>query len=105
MGKTKRVAGTDQPIVGVEIVVEPVVVQVPATIVEVEVPHVAIAVRVLPEMRKMLSMPLPFEYSWGCTNNLTFYTKYLYFLKIRCDSHKSPVCRQAGLAKWENARE
>ena len=48
-GKTKRVAGGDQPVVGVEIVVEPVVVQVPAIAIPVEVPHVAIAVRALPE--------------------------------------------------------
>ena len=49
MGKTKRVAGGDEPIVGVEVVLEPVVVQVPALAIPVEVPHVAVAIRALPD--------------------------------------------------------
>ena len=61
MGKTKRVAGTDETVVGVEIVVEPVIVRVPATIIEVEIPHVAIAIQVLPEICKTSSVPPPFE--------------------------------------------
>jgi len=63
MGKTKKVAGADQPIVGIEIVVEIVVVQIPTLAVPVEVPHVTVAVRVLPEICKTSSMPLPLEYS------------------------------------------
>lgn len=49
MGKTKRVAGADEPIVGVEIVLKPVVVQVPALAIPVEIPRVAVAVRALPD--------------------------------------------------------
>ena len=49
MGKTKRVAGADELIVGVEIVLEPVVVQIPAIAIPVEVPHVAVAVRTQPD--------------------------------------------------------
>ena len=66
MGKIKRVAGDDQPVVGVEVVAQPVVVQNPTVVVPVEVPHVAVEVRIHPdEMCKMLSIPLPFEYSPG----------------------------------------
>ncbi|MEK7080498.1 MAG: hypothetical protein AAB925_01525 [Patescibacteria group bacterium] len=49
MGKTKRVAGADEPTAGVEVVVEPVVVQVPALAIPVKVPHVAVAIRALPD--------------------------------------------------------
>jgi hypothetical protein len=49
MGKIKKVAGTDEPIVGVEVVAEPVVVQIPTLAIPVQVPHVAVAVRVLPD--------------------------------------------------------
>ncbi len=48
MGKIKRVAGGDEPVVGSEVAVEPVVVQVPALAIPVEVPHVAVAIRALP---------------------------------------------------------
>jgi len=49
MGKTKRVAGTDEPVVGVEVVVEPIEVQVPTLAIPVEVRHVAVAIRVHPD--------------------------------------------------------
>ena len=49
MGKTKRVARTDEPIVGVEVVVKPVVVQIPTPATPTEVKHIAVAIRVLPE--------------------------------------------------------
>jgi len=49
MGKTKRVAGADEPIAGIEVVAEPIIVQVPVLAIPVEVPHVAVAIRVLPD--------------------------------------------------------
>lgn len=52
MGKTKKIAGTDKTIVGVEVVAEPVVVQIPTLTIPVQVPDVAIAIRVLPDLCK-----------------------------------------------------
>jgi len=53
MGKIKKVARSDEPIVRVEIVLEPVVVQVPMLAIPVQIPRVAVAVRVLPnKLRK-----------------------------------------------------
>jgi len=49
VGKTKKVAGKNEAIVGVEIVVEPVVVQIPPLAIPVEVPHVAVAIRIQPD--------------------------------------------------------
>ena len=96
MGKTKRVAGSDEAAIGVEVVVEPIVVQVPPAAIPVEIPHVAVAVRVMPEICKISSMPLPFEISKNLkavsnlvSYTLIFYTKYLYFLLIRFDSSRS----------------
>jgi len=47
----KRVSGTDEAIVRVEVVVEPVEVQDPALAIPVEVRDVAVALRVLPDRR------------------------------------------------------
>lgn len=49
MGKTKKVAGGDEPIVGVEVVLKPVIVQIPLITVPVEIPHAAVTVRALPD--------------------------------------------------------
>ncbi len=49
MGKTKKIAGGDEPIVGIEVVAEPVVVQVPSLAIPVQIPHVAVAIRTLPD--------------------------------------------------------
>ena len=51
-------------VVVVPVIVEPVVVPVPRTIVPVQVADIDIAVRVA-VMYNMPSVPLPFEYSWG----------------------------------------
>ena len=69
MEKTKKVAGGDEPVVRVEIVVEPVVVQVPALAIPVEVPHVAVVIRVHPEICKTPPMPLPLEKNLGAVSN------------------------------------
>ena len=45
----KTIAETDETIVGVPVIVEPIEVQVPLVIVPVQVRDVAVAVRVLPE--------------------------------------------------------
>lgn len=50
MGKIKRVAGTDEPTAGVEVIVEIVEVQIPPVAIPVEVRHVAIAVRIIPDI-------------------------------------------------------
>ena len=50
MGKTKRVAGADEPVDGAEAALEPAVVQRPPPAEPVEVPHVAIAIRTLPDL-------------------------------------------------------
>ncbi|TSC66966.1 MAG: hypothetical protein G01um101472_577 [Parcubacteria group bacterium Gr01-1014_72] len=42
----KRVAGTSHPIVTIEPVAEPVIVPVPPSTIAIEVPHIAVAVRV-----------------------------------------------------------
>ncbi len=66
MGETKRVARGNEPTIGVEVVVQPVVVQHPAIAIPVEVPHVAVAIRIHPdEICRIPSMPPPFEYSQG----------------------------------------
>ena len=49
MGKIKRVAGNEQAVVGVEVVVEVVVVQNPTIAIPVEIPHIAVAIRVKPD--------------------------------------------------------
>jgi len=49
MGKIKRVAGNDQTVAGIEVVVEPVVVQNPALAIPVGIPHVTVAIRVQPD--------------------------------------------------------
>jgi len=49
MGKTKRVARNDQPIVGVEVVANIVVVQHPLATIPVGVPHVTVAIRIQPD--------------------------------------------------------
>lgn len=45
----KRLAGDEQTVVGVEVVVEVVVVQNPATTIPVGIPHATIAVRIQPD--------------------------------------------------------
>ncbi|MBU1890365.1 hypothetical protein KJ782_02640 [Patescibacteria group bacterium] len=66
-------------VVVVPVIVEPVVVPVPPVIIPVEVTDVDIAISVA-VLYSVPSMPLPFEYSWGCIvsgilNALTRYTK------------------------------
>ena len=45
-------AGTDEPVVGVEVVAEPIEVQAPTLAMPVEVRHVAVAIRVHPDLRE-----------------------------------------------------
>ena len=59
MGKTKKVAGGDEPIVGVEVVLEPVVVQAPVLAIPVEAPHKTAATRALPDLGKHQVVLLP----------------------------------------------
>lgn len=71
----------------IEPVVNPVVVLIPLRAITVEIPHVAIAVSVA-KMHISPAVPLPFEYSQGCTefeiiNFLVRCTKYLHFLLKR----------------------
>lgn len=67
MGKIKKVAGTDEPIVRVEVVAKPIVVQNPALAIPVEVKHVTVTIRILPDkICKASSIPLPLEYSRDC---------------------------------------
>ena len=62
MGKIKRIAGTDEPAVGVEVIVEIVEVQVPPIAIPVEVRHITVAIRILPDiMCKIPSVPPPLE--------------------------------------------
>jgi hypothetical protein len=49
MGKTKKIARGDEPIVRVEVVLKPVVVQIPTATIPVKVERVAVAIRALPK--------------------------------------------------------
>ena len=49
MGKIKRVAGANEPVVRIKVVVEPVVVQNPAVAIPVEIPRVAVVIRIQPD--------------------------------------------------------
>ena len=49
MGKTKKVAEADEAVVGVEVVVDPVEVQVPLLTISVEARHVAVAIGIHPD--------------------------------------------------------
>ncbi len=62
----KRFSGTNQTIVRVPVIVEPIEVQVPALTIPIEVRDVAVAVGILPDLYKTPSAPLPIEYSLGC---------------------------------------
>lgn len=62
----KRIARAQQPVVGVEVVLKPVEVQVPPLAVPVEVRDIAVAIAVGPETYRVPSKPLPIEYSPGC---------------------------------------
>lgn len=88
MGKTKRVATGEETVVAIPIIVEIVQVQVTAIRIAVQVRHVAIAIRVLPEIYKTPSMPPPFEVITisGLNlilyqNTIASYTKCLRFLE------------------------
>ena len=80
---------TRRGVVGVPVVVKPVVVSLPVTLVEVEVPHIQVAIRVA-ILYKVPSVPPPIE---ACAisrlnriwyrNTLALYTKYLHFL-LKC---------------------
>ena len=60
----KRISGTSQAIIGIEVVLEPVEVEIPALAVPVEVRDVQVAIMVPPDrMYKISSVPLPLEYS------------------------------------------
>jgi len=48
-GKIKKVAEADQPVVGIEVIVEPIVVQVPAIAIPIEIERVAVAIGILPD--------------------------------------------------------
>ena len=64
MGKIKKVATGEKPIVVIPIIIEVVQVQVQVAIIRiaVQVRHVAVVIRILPDsMCKILSIPLPFE--------------------------------------------
>lgn len=63
----KRMAEAHQPVVVVEVVVEPVEVEHPLLVVVVpnEVRNIEVAVRVAPKLYKIPSRPLPLEYSQG----------------------------------------
>ena len=61
--RTKRVSGTEQAFISVEVVLEPIEVQVPLVAVPVEVRDVPVAVAILPDRSyELSSMPLPLEY-------------------------------------------
>ncbi len=80
----KRVAGTQQATIVVEVVVEPIEVQVPALTIPVEVWNVPVAVAVAPLCVRAPSKPPSFEYSRDCIefgifNPLVLYTEYLHF--------------------------
>ena len=63
----KRISGTDDTIVAVEIVVEPFEVQVPSVAIPVKVWDVPIAVLIQPNRSyKISSLALPLECSQGC---------------------------------------
>ena len=63
----KRVSGTGQTIIGVEVIVKPIEVQDPLLTIEVEIRDIAVAIRSLPdEMYEIPSLPPPIEYSPGC---------------------------------------
>ena len=62
----KLLAGTQEPIVRVPVVLEPVEVQLPLLAIPVEIRDLAVAVRVLPKMCKISSMPPLFECSRSC---------------------------------------
>ena len=66
MRETKRIARADHTIIGVEVVVEPIEVQVPALAIPVQVRDVALAITVTPVMCKVSSQPPSFDYSWDC---------------------------------------
>ena len=66
MGKTKRVATGEETVVLIPVIVEVVQVQVPLVSIAVQNRNVAVAVRIAPNiMRKIPSVPLPFEFSQG----------------------------------------
>lgn len=100
----KRVSEARETIVRVEIVVEPVEVEVPPLIVEDEVRHVQVAKRVLPLLYKIPSRPLSFEFSRDCIlfgtlkSPLIFCTKYLHFLEMNTDAdRKRTRCHSANI--------
>ncbi len=64
-GRNEESCEHGHPIVAVKPVVKPVVVPVPLSSVAIEVPHIAVAVRVA-KMRVSPSIPPPFECSQGC---------------------------------------
>ena len=62
MGKIKKVATGEKPVVVIPIIIEVVQVQVAIIRIAVQVRHVAVVIRILPDsMCKILSIPLPFE--------------------------------------------
>jgi hypothetical protein len=63
----KLLADAHQTVVGVEVVVEPVPVELPPVVVPVQVRDIEVAVRIAPyALYKIPSVPLPIEFSPSC---------------------------------------
>ncbi len=81
----KRVSWTDEAIIRIEVILEPIEVQVPALAIEVEVSNVAPAIRILPDKRTRYHLnhrplnALRAEYYLGHQSPPISRTKYLHF--------------------------